>query len=205
MLNGENIRKNISGPSGTPKGLKKREQIVDFAFELISRRGIGALTFEIIASRLKISKTHVKYYFNSKEDLLLACFKQVAETGQRETEKAVEKAHTWQERVGAVVEGAFKAAEENPGHVSLLFLFYHYCTVNKDLARAQREAREIGRRRIRDMLIAGKKMNARDADQVAFEIQMCLTGALLEVANTQSFDKISNFRKRMDLFIKSVI
>ncbi len=187
------------------KGERRREEILNFAFDLVAKKGVGAFTYEAVAAKFKLSRTHVKYYFHTKDDLLLECFKRVAETGQSETIAAIEGAHSWDSRIHAVVDGAFNAVEKYPSHISILFLFYHYCTVNKKLARVQNHTRELGRTRISAMLTSGKKISTEKAQQIAFEIQMCLTGALLELANTNSFGKLGEYRKRVHRFVDQLI
>lgn len=56
-----------------------KDKIIDASVELLNKNGINQTSFRTIASALQISDGHVRYYFKTKEDLLLAIFKKLDE------------------------------------------------------------------------------------------------------------------------------
>jgi AcrR family transcriptional regulator len=54
------------------KGLETRERIVDHAFGIATRDGLGGLSIGSLATELKMSKSGLFAHFGSKEDLQLA-------------------------------------------------------------------------------------------------------------------------------------
>jgi len=63
---------------GTPEGLrerkrrKTRQRIIDEGFRLFAERGFAEATLEAIADASEVSRRTLLYYFESKEDILIA-------------------------------------------------------------------------------------------------------------------------------------
>ena len=51
-----------------------REKIISQAVEVFNRKGISKTTLRDIARELAISDGHLRYYFKTKEELVLATF-----------------------------------------------------------------------------------------------------------------------------------
>lgn len=172
----------------TIKGNSRREGIIKASTQLIAKYGVGDFTFEALAKVLKVSPPHVRYYFPTKRDLFLACFESVAERGQAETVAKLESAHDWQARLRAVVEGAFSWYQKSPSDMTILFIFYHYASLDSKLARAHAETREIGRKRIEGILWAGlsEEITKAEAYEYSVEIQSLITGLIVELATVSS-------------------
>jgi AcrR family transcriptional regulator len=56
-----------------------KDKILDAAIEVLSVRGIHHTTIRDIAKKLEISDGHLRYYFKTKEDLMLYVFKALEE------------------------------------------------------------------------------------------------------------------------------
>jgi len=180
----------------TNKGQARREEIVEQTISVVAESGIADLSFEAISKATGLTKPHIQYYFKSKEVLLLDCFQHIATVAQQITQKHVESKHTWQGRLLAVAEAAFIWIDRHPQHAAVLFLYYHYCTLNPQLSKVHQEVRAVGRERIEEILKAGLPENKKSQiAQLAFNIQTYLTGVVMEMASAQSFHDES-FRKQ---------
>ena len=55
--------------------MRKKEQILTSAIEIINRRGYSGTTMEEIAAELLMTKGSLYYYFKNKSDLMYQCHK----------------------------------------------------------------------------------------------------------------------------------
>ncbi len=174
------------GISSTTKGTDRRDQIIDACTRIIVKHGVGDFTFELLAKALKTSRPHIRYYFPSKRELFLACFEKVSLRGQTETRLKLEDAHTWQDRLVAMVEGTFSWHRKYPEDMTILFIFYHYASLEPKLAMAHAQTREVGRKRIESIMLAGlsKHMTKQEASERSSEFQNMLTGLMVDAATT---------------------
>lgn len=53
-----------------PKGIKRREEILQTAFAVIAREGYKGATLGAIARELNLESAHLLYYFDNREELL---------------------------------------------------------------------------------------------------------------------------------------
>lgn len=192
--------------NGYGKGVLRRQQIIEECIHLLHKGGVAELSYENLAQALDLARPHIKYYFDSKEDLLLAAFETIATAAQAITLEFLESAHTWQDRLRAIVDATFEWVEENPAHTSVLFLYYHYCCVNPKLAKKHEAIRQKGRERIAAIVIAGVKgVNRRQAENAAFELQIYNTGLVMEMTATNQFKKGHEFAKRAHKLVDRLI
>lgn len=57
-----------------PKGRKSLQAILDATFEIVTTKGLAAASQDAIAKRANVTKSAVRHYFPTKEELLLAFF-----------------------------------------------------------------------------------------------------------------------------------
>lgn len=189
------------------KGAMRREAIVHECMHVLATEGVVGLSYEVLAQRLKLSRAHVKYYFDSKEDLLQECFLQVAQIAQGLTIETLKDRNSWQERLHAIADGAFRWANENPQHMSILFIYYHYCTINPKLGQTQAQVRQEGRKRIEQILMAGagKSLKPSVIANFALDLQLYLTGLIIEAATTGQIAHLKPFHHAATAYIDALI
>lgn len=189
------------------KGALRREALIDECMKVLATEGVVGLSYEILAQRLKLTRAHVKYYFNSKEDLLNACFLQIAEAAQNITIATLQSRHTWQDRLHGVADSAFLWVKKHPEHVPILFLYYHYCAINPALANTHAHVRAEGRKRIEQILATGPSQPAKPsvAARHALSIQLYITGQIMEAASTGRTKDLRPFHQATTTFIQMII
>lgn len=87
------------------KGLETRERILDRAFRMASRDGLGGLTIGTLADDLGLSKSGLFAHFGSKEDLQLEVLRLGATRFEEAVLRPAFKAPRGAPRVRAVFEG----------------------------------------------------------------------------------------------------
>jgi AcrR family transcriptional regulator len=70
----------------------KREIILDAIVDLIERDGIGGLTFDAVAARTGITRGGLMYHFPSREALVLATHRHMAERWEKDMSEALGEA-----------------------------------------------------------------------------------------------------------------
>ena len=60
----------MAARSSYPKGVRKREEILDVALEVFADEGYRGTSLRTVASRCALTVAGVMHYFESREDLL---------------------------------------------------------------------------------------------------------------------------------------
>ena len=79
---------NPLAPGLSPSAQQRAQQIVDAAARVMARNGYGGTTMKDIAAEAGITAGLIHYYFDSKEDLLLAVTATLCEQMRRDAEQA---------------------------------------------------------------------------------------------------------------------
>lgn len=189
------------------KGVRRREQILNSAIQTLAKEGVGGISYENLAQKLKLERAHVKYYFTSKIELLSACFTKIAQTAQGITVATLKDRPTWQSRLHGVADAAFEWARSHPDHLPILLLYYHYCAVDPRLSRSHRQVREEGRTRIEQIILASNPpgISKERALQIALELQIFLTGQIMEVASTGRMTDLPYFHRLATLKVEQFL
>ncbi|WP_251552622.1 TetR/AcrR family transcriptional regulator [Neobacillus muris] len=72
------------------KILRKKEQILSSAIEIINKKGYSGATMEEIAAELLMTKGSLYYYFKNKSDLMYQCHQFVLSKATEEMEKILD-------------------------------------------------------------------------------------------------------------------
>ncbi len=76
----------------SPKGERKRQEILDTAREILVNEGWEAFSMREVAARVSIRHGHLQYYFPTKQDLLIALYDAEVSAYTAGIEEAVTKA-----------------------------------------------------------------------------------------------------------------
>jgi TetR/AcrR family transcriptional repressor of bet genes len=98
-----------------------RERILDAAIEVLKAEGYAGLTIAKVAARAGESKPLVAYHFGSKQGLVQACGRAVAELVTAEALASVEGATTVEEVIRGAAEGVEKLLERDQRLARLYF------------------------------------------------------------------------------------
>ena len=156
-----------------PKGVRRRQQILDSAIALFAQRGVNRASLRTIGEAIGVSHTALRHYFASRDELLVEAYRAHEARTAAEANPAIESA------VGLIME----AAERNrsiPGLVEL------YATLTTD---ALQEQHAVSREFIRDRfgwlreLLAAKIEAGQQAGRIAPDIDPADAAALVIAAS----------------------
>jgi len=161
------------GRRSYPKGVRRRQQILDSAIALFARRGVDRASLRTIGEAIGVSHTALRHYFASRDELLVEAYRAHEARGAGEAQAVSESA------VGEIIE----AAERNrsiPGLVEL------YATLSTD-ALQERHAvtREFIRGRFGSLreLLAARIEAGQQAGRIAADIDPADAAALVIAAS----------------------
>ena len=114
-------------PGLSPSAQQRAQQIVDAAGRVMARKGYGGTTMKDIAAEAGIAPGLIHYYFDSKEDLLLA----VTGTLCQQMREAAEKAFTASREAPPIVRAwaTLQSTQEYLGHEDMQRLFVETVTL----------------------------------------------------------------------------
>lgn len=180
------------------KSEETKLRILQAAIELIATRGYEATTFDAIGKAVKMGRTHVNYYFTSREELLRTAVRYAIALGQQIIIEHVADSSDWHDRLRRVVEGPFKWLEKYPQHGPLMLIFYHRCATDEDHKKTQTMIRQGGEDRalacLEPLVLAGRLPKKR-AKEIARTTQALITGFLLNYACSEYETTLSALQK----------
>ncbi|MGH3295045.1 MAG: TetR/AcrR family transcriptional regulator [Trebonia sp.] len=156
-----------------PKGVRRRQQILDSAIALLAQRGVDRASLRTVGEAIGVSHAALRHYFSSRDELLVEAYR------THEARAAGDTPATDETAVGVIVE----AAERNrsiPGLVEL------YATLTTDALQQQHAVtREFVRDRFRSLRqnLATRIESAQRAGRVAPDIDPVDAAALVIAAS----------------------
>ncbi len=160
------------------KGESRKRQIVEAFIECLAKGGLEKTSYEVVAKKVGMKRTHVAYYFENREEMIRATIRYAIAVGQQMIILRAEKAKTMKEKFKVVVEGNFYWLETHPQFVPVLTLFYHLSSCDPSYRTLQTEIRNMGEQRIMTCLSFVPGMNETIAREKARMIQSLISGAL---------------------------
>ena len=166
------------GRRSYPKGMRRRQQILQSAIALFAQRGVDSASLRTVGEAIGVSHTALRHYFSSRDELLVEVYR-THEALALENAPPADEPHADDSAVGVVVE----AAERNrsiPGLVEL------YATLTTD-ALQERHAvtREFVRERFRGLreALAARIESGQRAGRIAPDIDPVAAAALVIAAS----------------------
>jgi AcrR family transcriptional regulator len=161
------------GHRSYPKGVRRRQQILDYAIALFAQRGVDRASLRTIGEAIGVSHAALRHYFASRDELLVEAYR-------AHEARAAHEAHAVSESAVAQI---IEAAERNrsiPGLVEL------YATLTTD---ALQEQHAVTREFIRDRfgslreLLAARIEAGQQAGHIAADIDPADAAALIIAAS----------------------
>src|ERR1700761_6865844 len=156
-----------------PKGVRRRQQILDSVIALLAQRGVDRASLRTVGEAIGVSHTALRHYFSSRDELLVEAYRAHEARAAQDAPSADESA------VGLIV----AAAERNraiPGLVEL------YATLTTDALQQQHAVtREFVRERFRSLRVrlAARIESGQRAGRVAPDIDPLDAAALVIAAS----------------------
>jgi AcrR family transcriptional regulator len=161
------------GHRSYPKGVRRRQQILDSAIALFAQRGVDRASLRTVGDAIGVSHTALRHYFASRDELLVEAYRTHEGRAASDAPAASESA------VGVMIE----AAERNrliPGLVEL------YAALTTDALQEQHAVtREFVRGRFRSLrkLLAARVETGQQAGRIAADIDPADAAALIIAAS----------------------
>ena len=111
----------VTKPTLTSKAEATRARIVDVALDLFRRQGFEPTTMREIAAKAGVSLGSAYYYFESKEDLVMAFYERAMEAMASRIEAALTRAGSFKERLEAILSVKFTYFQPNRAFLGALF------------------------------------------------------------------------------------
>jgi AcrR family transcriptional regulator len=156
-----------------PKGVRRRQQILDSAITLLAQRGVDRASLRTVGEAIGVSHTALRHYFSSRDELLVEAYR------THEARAAGDAPAADQSAVALVVQ----SAERNrsiPGLVEL------YATLTTDALQEQHAVtREFVRERFRSLraALAARIASGQQAGRVAADVDPLDAAALVIAAS----------------------
>jgi AcrR family transcriptional regulator len=170
------------------KGDLKKIQILNLAIEQIGTQGVESLSLDVIAKALKTSRSHVLYYFNDKETLLLSVVRYALATGQEVFVEKVSRPSSPKAKLFGYVDAVFDWAENHPNHAKVLILLYYNATFSEAFRSIYMPVKATAVNRI------GATFDS-TSSETNEAIYHCLVGYLLSLLNSDLSQSRATFRK----------
>ena len=161
------------GRRSYPKGVRRRQQILDSAITLLAQRGVDKASLRTVGEAIGVSHTALRHYFSSRDELLVEAYR------AHEARAAAAAPATSESAVGLIVEAAGRN-RSIPGLVEL------YATLTTDALQEQHAVtREFVRERFRSLRVslAARIESGQRAGRVAPDIDPLDAAALVIAAS----------------------
>lgn len=184
-------------PGGHRKGDQMRFEIISATISLLAKHGPDGLAFDRIGKAMGTRRSHIIYYFKSKEDLLNDILKYITATAQEITIQEVQKATSMKGRLLAIADGAIEWAERFPDQLKVMILFYFIFSYDEDFKQFHTEVRALGRQRLQGVLqniFSDRPEKMKQVASLAQSLQGVITGLLIEKASVNRSEN-TNYRQ----------
>jgi TetR/AcrR family transcriptional repressor of bet genes len=180
-----------------------RERILDAAIEVLKADGYAGLTIAKVAARAGESKPLVVYHYGSKQGLVEASGRAVAELITAEALDAVQGATTVEEVMRGVAAGVDRLLEQDERLARLYFDLAAVSVVDPEVRRTITEVNEGWQRVLIDLLEQAEDgPPPGQARALALMINACHQGLVLERIER---GPTAEWKRARELFIKSAL
>jgi AcrR family transcriptional regulator len=118
-------------PRKPTKGDKRRADILETTIEMLGKLGVENVNFDSIASKMKIRRSHVAYYFKDTEELIYQCMLFVLAVGQAAVVDALKDSTANSDLLAAYVRGNFDFLEMYPNESRVYLLGLYKSTMER--------------------------------------------------------------------------
>lgn len=184
-------------PSKPSKGDLKRQAIIQAGILSLAKDGLEGGVFDRIATRLKIRRSHIVYYYQDLDALFHDVIQWITFTAQRVTVEIIKEKKTPEEQILGIVEGAFRWAADYPAQAKVMMHFYSLGAVSSKHRKLHTQIRETGQARLEALLktVPGKA-SAASAGDMACALQAIITGLIIDGTTTDTERDFAQIARR---------
>jgi AcrR family transcriptional regulator len=167
------------GPGRPPSGA--RERVLDAGLEVLKADGYAGLTTAKVAARSGQNKALIGYHFGSKQGLVAAVGRELADSITQEVVGGLRRTDTVAEVVSGVLDGLWRLMDRDERLARLYFDLAAVSVVEPDVRQVMREMKASWRAVTAEFLTAAADgPPARDAEAAAVFVHAGLEGLALE-------------------------
>ena len=179
-----------------------RERILDAAAETMKDEGYAGLTVAKVAARAGESKPLINYHYGSKQGLVAAVGRELAETITARVLTEIDAAGTVEELTRGIAVAIEKIADEDPRMPRLYFDLAAVSVVDPDVRATIQEINGVWREVVHERLEAASDApKPRDLPAVALLIMAGVQGIALERIEREPGPELKQAR---EMFVRSV-
>ncbi len=170
------------------KSAKRRLEIIEAVISFLAKNGLENLTHDKIALECGVSRTLVRHYFPSREDLVRASLRFIRARFQDLCLREMRKTDSTLDQFRAYVVTASSWVRHLPNDCRAWLLFYYYCGTDRKFQTLNTELVEQGHQRIiaiLEKLADEEKRSIKNTSLKAKLIQNAITGCFISTATEQ--------------------
>jgi AcrR family transcriptional regulator len=167
------------GPGRPPSGA--RERVLQAGLDVLKAEGFAGLTTAKVAARSGQNKALIGYHFGSKQGLVAAVGRELAESITEEVIGGLGRTGTVAEIVGGVMDGLWRVMDRDERLARLYFDLAAVSVVEPDVREVMREMKASWRQVTAGLLTAAEDGPAkRDAEAAGIYVLAGIEGLVLE-------------------------
>jgi AcrR family transcriptional regulator len=182
------------GPGRPPSGA--RERVLEAAIEVLKSDGYAGLTTAKVAARSGQNKALIAYHFGSKQGLVNAAARAVAESITAEVLSVLHDTETPQQVVRGVLDGLWRVLDRDERLARVYFDLAAQAVAEPE-ARATMQAMRASWRSTAERLLADAGMPASDAETASVTTIAALDGLALEWLDRGDTKALTRARERI--------
>lgn len=169
----------VRGPGRPPSGA--RERVLQAGLDVLKADGFAGLTTAKVAARSGQNKALIGYHFGSKQGLVAAVGRELAESITEEVIGGLGRTDTVAEIVGGVMDGLWRVMDRDERLARLYFDLAAVSVVEPDVREVMREMKASWRQVTAGLLTAaGDGPAKRDAEAAGIYVLAGIEGLVLE-------------------------
>jgi AcrR family transcriptional regulator len=177
----------------------RKLEILGAAIRALGAEGAERTTLESVGRRLRISRSHVAYYFGGRKGLLAESFRFSSMCLEELTEQRIREARTPEEQLRAAVSAPFEWAERWPDQARVMLHFHSQCARDRELRKlgTRLRARQLARLRaiLSGCLASRTGRSGSPAEELVLGIEAMSAGLLRAYLTTDGEPRAPSLRE----------
>jgi AcrR family transcriptional regulator len=199
----------LFGHEKISKGERRKFQMVEACIACLCEGGLAGASYETVAIRLGIGRSHVAYHFPEFRDLLETSIRYITETAQAIVIDHVQPQTTHRGRLRAYVDANFEWARRHPDHIKIMVLFGHLCGFDGAFEEMHTRIRRSGVDRLKAMIEAAtedrKSPLPLAPEALARTVHHMITGTMFALATSRVGVSVDWLRLETMAMIEAVL
>ncbi|MBY0370601.1 TetR/AcrR family transcriptional regulator [bacterium] len=166
----------------------RRAKILAAVMAILANEGLDELTLERVGKKVKMARSHIVYYFKSRDELVEAAVRYATLSARDLIAKHISErgeSKDWRVALRRYVEGNFRWIETQPDHVAVYTLLYYLAAIKPRYRKLHEEIRKVGYDFI-DSILKNADLTPARRHAAVINIQGVLTGNLIDATTAHA-------------------